>query len=112
VTTFTWVPEFGSQKQVKPNVAQIKFGDSYEQRVANGLNVLQETWSLSFANREPSESASILAFLEARSAIEAFAWTPPDSGTEKAFVCRDWTVMPQRAGRFTISASFMQVFEP
>jgi phage-related protein len=112
MSTFTWVPEFGSQKTVKPAVTQIKFGDGYEQRLANGLNTMAESWNLNFVHRESADALALIAFLETCAAVTAFDWTPPDTATEKEFVCRSWTVVPEKGGRFSITAQFEQVFEP
>lgn len=110
--TFIWTPEFGANKTVKPNVTQVKFADGYEQRFSHGLNSIAQTWSLSFAHREPSEANAIDAFLTARAGVEAFLWTPPDSETALVFVCRAWEKAPQKGGRYTISCQFEQVYEP
>lgn len=111
MTTFTWIPEFGSSADIEPNVAVQKFGDGYEQRQAKGMNSQAETWSLAFANRDASEFADIIAFLKARGAVEAFNWTTPD-GDAIVVVCRKWSKTPQKGNLRTINATFEQVFEP
>lgn len=108
---FTWTPEFGATKSVKPNVAQVKF-EGYEQRIAFGMNSILESWSLSFAQREPAEALAIETFLINRGAVEAFLWTPPGALVPLAFVCRGWEMTPQKGGRYSISCTFEQVNEP
>lgn len=110
MTTFTWTPEFGSSGQATPNVTVNKFGDSYEQRVAQGMNSVKESWSLTFAQRESAEFTAIAAFLVARGGVEAFNWTTPE-GNAIVAVCRAWNKLPQKGSRWTVTATFEQVFE-
>lgn len=109
--TFTWIPEFGVEGDVTPNVTIVKFGDGYQQRQPAGMNTMTESWPLTFANREPDESAAILAFLVARGGAESFDWTTPE-GIDIQVICSKWSKIPQKGGRFSITATFDQVFEP
>lgn len=114
MTEFTWVPEFGISGDFAPAITVNKFGDGYQQRVAQGMNSIAGTWPLTFANRESAEATAILNFLIARGATEAFNWTPPDGAeTSLVFVCPKWSVIPVKGeNRKTITATFEQVFEP
>lgn len=112
MTTFTWTPEFGSSGDYAPNVTINKFGDGYEQRILLGMNSSPGIWNLTFANRETDEGSDILDFLIAREAVEAFLWTPPLESDALVFVCRKWNKAPQKGNRYTITATFEQVFEP
>ena len=48
----------------KPKVNLAKFGDAYEQRLANGINNLEESYSITFNNRTKEEIDDIIAFFE------------------------------------------------
>lgn len=48
------------------------------------------------------------AFLKARMAVEAFYWTPSDTGVQKLFVCRSWN-MTKTGPLFELTATFEQV---
>lgn len=109
MSTFSYTPEFGASKQLRPRVTAIKFGDGYEQRVAQGLNTQLEIWNLNFANRSQVDADAIDAFLRARGGVESFDWTPPDAAASKKFVCREWTRVIQKANLYSISATFEQV---
>ena len=109
---FTYVPEFGAQKQEKPRVTNIQLGDGYSQRVASGINTRAQVWNLVFANREKTEADAIDAFLQARNGVESFDWTPPDLVVAKKFVCQEWNRTIEKANRYTITATFVEVFDP
>jgi len=111
MTTFTYTPDFGAQAAYKPRVRVTAFGDGYEQRVADGINVRAQVWNLQFNNRTNTEAGNILTFLEARNGVEAFDWTPPNESTAIKVVCREWTKTVARANLNNVSASFQQVFE-
>lgn len=111
MATFTYTPDFGAQAAYKPRVRVTAFGDGYEQRVADGINVRAQSWNLQFNNRTNTETANILTFLEARNGVEAFDWTPPNGSAIKV-VCREWTKTVSRNNLNNVSATFQQVFEP
>lgn len=110
--TFTWTPDFGGNRDTEPRVTRVQFGDGYEQRVPNGLNTMPAKFNLTFENREEAEKNQIIAFLKARAGVQNFNWTPPGETTPLKFVCRKWADQFVKANRYTISASFEQVFEP
>lgn len=94
---------------MQPSVIQTKFGDGYELRVTQGINFKPRSWAATFS-KGSSEAADILAFLEARAAVEAFYWTDP-LGNAGTFVCRQWSVAQSAFGVYSVSATFDQVFE-
>ena len=110
MATFTYTPDFGAELKEVPRVRVAKFGDGYEQRSAEGINAIQEVWSLSFNTRTNAERDAIRAFLRARAGVEAFDWTTP-LGTVGKWVCRDWSVSMRAAGVNDMSFTFEQVFE-
>jgi phage-related protein len=111
MATFTTPVDFGAQLSKKPRVLAAQFGDGYQQRLGDGINIAPEEWQLTFSTRTAAERDGILAFLNARNGIEAFDWTSP-AGTVGKFMCPEWTYSPQNAATNTITAKFMQVFEP
>ncbi len=103
------MPDLGAERSVKPSVSVIKFGDGYEQRVANGINFTPKVWSVSFTNAGPMVK-EILAFLEGLGGLEAFSWTDPLDDTAN-YVCREWSSSRQGQGVYRINATFEQVYE-
>lgn len=112
MATFSYTPDFGAQAAYKPRVRVTQFGDGYEQRVADGINVNAQVWNLQFNNRTNTEAGNIITFLATRNAIEAFDWTPPNEGTAIKVVCREWTKTVSRNNLNNVSATFQQVFQP
>lgn len=109
-STFPWQADMGAQRSVKPNVTVTKFGDGYEQRVAAGINFKPKTWSVSFTNTGPMIK-EMLAFLEDRGGVEAFAWTDPMGDTAN-YVCREWSSSRMaKGGIYQVTATFEQVYE-
>ena len=56
------VPDKGVSSTETPRVLLASFGDGYEQRIANGINSLEQTFSLSFKTRTKAEIDDIIAF--------------------------------------------------
>ena len=106
---FTWSPDLGAQRSVKPNVMQTKFGDGYELRVPIGINSKPKTWGVTFT-RDVITASAILDFLDARGGSEAFTWVDP-MNVNSTYVCREWSSSQSDPGIYVVSATFEQVFE-
>jgi phage-related protein len=104
-------PTYGAQKSSQPAVRKVQFGDGYSQRLTFGLNQNPKSWSLTWEVSE-ANADTIEDFLDARGGTESFDWTPPDTATSYKWICEQWTKTIPYLNRATISATFMQVFEP
>lgn len=111
MAVFTYIADFGATAEYDPRVRVARFGDGYEQRVADGVNPMAEAWALTFAVRTDSEAAGIVGFLAARGGFEAFDWTRPD-GVSIRVVCRKWNRTLDRYNMNTVTARFERVYEP
>jgi phage-related protein len=110
MATFTYIPSFPATQASEPRVRKFQAGDGYEQRVTFGLNFDPKEWELRFDNRNDTERAGIVTFLEARRGVEAFDWTDPN-GVAAKWVCEAWTVEQIACNFNNIRAKFRQVFE-
>lgn len=110
--TFTWTPQRSITVSREPDVAVVKLGDGYEQRQVKGINPLMDSYSLTFKSATgkctTNSVKEIEAFLVARMAVEAFNWTPSDTGVQKLFVCRSWS-MTKDGPLYELSCTFEQV---
>jgi phage-related protein len=110
MSDFTYVPSFSSQADYTPRVKVAKFGEGYEQRVGEGINIVPQNWKLLFANRSTVDGDAIISFLVTKAGLTAFTWTPK-TGVQIKVVCRSWSRIYVDAGAQTISCLFEQVFE-
>lgn len=111
MSTFSYTPDFGSQKQTKPRVNNASFGDGYTQRIAMGINTIPQVWNLQFANRTQSERDGIVGFFETCGGVTSFDWTPPNASASIKVICQDWSESPQMGLLYTIAAVFTQVYD-
>ena len=111
MATFTYTPSFEATEISKPRVVTFQAGDGYQQRVGFGLHRDGKEWQLQFLNRTDTERDNILAFLEARGAVESFDWTPP-RGSAGKYICKEWQATLRSCNFNNISATFVEVFEP
>lgn len=79
------------QLEESPKVKTSKFGDGYEQRVADGINNNLQKWQISFNNRSLDDVDVVYNFLKARGGVESFDWTPRGELSPRKFVCRKWS---------------------
>jgi phage-related protein len=113
MATFIWTPDNEPNEAYEPRTREAQFGDGYSQRLRFGLNNNPVTHTLEFTYRENTEANAILNFLNARSGVESFDWTPPWSGgVAGKFVCKQYKRVIYNCTYQNVSATFIQVFEP
>ena len=107
---FEWKADLGAERSSQPLVSNVSFGDGYEYRVSESLNRVRVSYSVNFT-RPAKEIMEIENFLVDRAGSESFKWLDP-LGTERTWVCREWTGPTQQAqGVYVLSATFEEVFE-
>jgi phage-related protein len=109
MSTFTWRPSFGSDKDVKNAVSEAKFGDGYTQRTAMGINSQKDDWTLKFDSIDTTTAQAIDDFLKARGGYQSFTWVNLD-GVSGTYLCKTWKRNYADEDKETISATFERVF--
>lgn len=111
MATFNWIASWGASLTVKPSIQVTRYGEGYEQRAGQGMNVLPRKWSVTFSV-VPDTAEEIEQFLTNLQGVGSFDWLPP-TGQSGKFVCDDgWSRVIDTPGQHTISAVFREVFEP
>lgn len=115
-TLGTVVPDKGITVTNTPRVHTATFGDGYEHRIADGINNLQQSFSVSFATRPKADIDDIVAFFELKNAITAFDYTFADtneSGNEQTIkvVCSSWNQTWAYDDYYSLTATFRRVYE-
>ena len=75
------LPDKTLTMESEPRVRVAQFGDGYAQRVADGINAVNETFEVSFVNRPQSEADDITSFFETNKAVTSFKFTIPNSNS-------------------------------
>ena len=122
-TTYA-TPDKSMAKQSTPRVLIANFGDGYEQRIADGINTLNETYSLTFATRLKEDIDDIVAFLDAKKGVSKFPLIFPDSNVssnpagpagvgerEVKVVTTNYSVTYDYDNFYSLSLSLKRVFE-
>lgn len=109
-------PDRNLARKTKPRTLMAKFGDGYEQRIVDGINNLQETYTVTFRTREPSEIDDIVAFFDSGAGVTPFDYTIKDTnaGGERTIkvVCDDYGLTYTNDIAYSCSATFRRVYEP
>ena len=110
-------PDKGFTRASEPRIFKTEFGDGYEQRLANGINNLVETYAVAFSNRTKEEIDDITAFFANKGAVTAFTFTIPDSNdggsgeTAVKVVCDNWSQAYRYGDYYSCNATFRRVYE-
>jgi phage-related protein len=112
----TVAPDKGFTRNNTPRVHVQKFGDGYEQRLANGINNLEQDFSVQFATRPKDEIDDIVAFFESKKGATAFDFNFADtneSGNEETvkIVCESWDQTWDYDDFYSLSAKFRRIYE-
>ena len=115
LTSTQRVPDKGLNSSNTPRTFTVEFGDGYEQRVANGINALSQSFSVSFDTRPKEEIDDIIAFFVNKAGVTAFSFTYADSNnsgeTTIKVVCEDWSQSWDYDNFYSASATFRKVYE-
>lgn len=85
VNTSKVIPDRSLSRSSKTTVRVAKFGDGYQQRVADGLNSVGSSFSLSFNNRTKEDIDDIVAFFESKKGVASFSFTYPDTNSTTTY---------------------------
>jgi phage-related protein len=106
IQVFEWSPAPEATGAIAFAVRTAKFGDGYQQDVADGINTKSDSWPLTFVGGKAKADA-ISAFLDWHAGWRSFQWTPP-LGKPGLYKCLGYNVVPHGAQAFTITATFAQ----
>lgn len=111
-------PDKSMTKTAAPRVLQISFGDGYEQRIADGINSINETYSLSFKTRLKEDIDDIVFFLDAQKNVAKFLYTMPDSNNttrtgekDVKVVATNYSITYDYEDFYSLTLSLKRVFE-
>jgi phage-related protein len=116
--TLVATPDKSMSKSTAPKVLTATFGDGYEQRIADGINSLQETYSLSFKTRTKEAIDDIVLFLDTQKNVSKFLFTMPDSNNttrtgekDVKVVATSYSVTYDYEDFYSLTLSLKRVFE-
>lgn len=106
IEIFEWPPAVDVQGDATFAVRTAKFGDGYQQDVADGINNRSESWPLTFVGNE-AKTKAIMDFLNWHAGWRSFQWTPP-LGKPGLYKCATYNRQAHGAEAFTVTATFAQ----
>ena len=103
----------GFTRSNTPVIHSISFGDGFEQRIANGINNLQQIMNVTFNTRPKAEIDDIVAFFESLGGVSKFQMTIDDSNANETIkvVCKSWQQTWDYDNFYSLSATFERVYE-
>ena len=103
--------DFGYNRTGTMRTLTADFGDGYNQRTSDGINVTRLSYSVSWSNIDTARKEELRTFLESTNGIESFKWQPPDMNEELLWVNEFPTITSSAAGVWTVSVVLNQVFD-
>lgn len=92
-------------------IIEMKYGNGYGQRAADGLNNSVSSWEVSWENILASEQTTIITAFETARGVDYFTWTPPGSASEKKFIVKKYSQAAMSGEIYSVSASLEQTFD-
>lgn len=116
--TLVATPDKSMSKSTAPRVLTATFGDGYEQRIADGINSINETYSLSFKTRPKADIDDIVLFLDTQKNVSKFLFTMPDTNNttrtgekDVKVVATNYSVTYDYENFYSLSLSLKRVYE-
>ena len=116
------IPDKGMSRSSTSRVRVAKFGDGYEQRLVDGINSIEESFSVNFSNRDRTDIDDIERFFASREGT-SFDFTIPDSNVDSGnypdgthettikVVCAAFSTNYDNDRTYSCSATFRRVYE-
>jgi phage-related protein len=102
----------GYTEETTYRVQTAKFGDGYEQRVADGINFQVVNVTLTCALLDSTEKGDLIDFFNARGGYESFYYTLPSEASPRLWVCQDpIQVTSAEANLWNVSFKIREVFD-
>ncbi len=105
-------PVFPVEVEKKPRNNVSAYGDGYEQRSGDGINIIKPETEVVWTSLTKAEMDTVDAFLTARAGQEGFLWTYPGDSAATKWVCDKWKPRFIGPGNYGINASFRRDFNP
>ncbi len=104
----------GLTQQMNPRVLTATFGEGYEQRISDGIESIEEQFTVTIANQTRAVVQDIEAFFDSLAGATAFKFYLPNSllpnGVEELVVkCVQYNVIVTTDRYYTITATFEKV---
>lgn len=96
-------------RQTTQRILTATFGDGYEQRVGNGINIKQENIGVAFANRAPQEISVLSTFLNNKAGAN---FDIIINGETIKVACENYTTTYVNTSSHTLNTTFRRVYEP
>jgi len=111
------MPDKGFTVEDKTRIYTTGFGDGYEQRVANGINTIDQSFSLNFKTRPKAEIDDLVTFFTGLAGVDLCKFTYADSnagGSETAIkaIASNWTKTYDHGDYYSLSVKLTRVYEP
>lgn len=105
-------PTYGpTSKTTTPRILETKYGDGYRQRMADGINSLEQQYEAGWENITTAEKNALIALFVGWGGWDAFSWTIPGDSLATVWTCKSWKETPKTPGYWDLSASFQREFD-
>jgi phage-related protein len=110
-TTIGFNPDKALKQDMKPRILKAQFGDGYMQRARDGINNINESWTLTWKNRSVADGQKLLNFFESTGGIHAITWTPPYASDPLKVIVETWNTTFPQMEVLTVQAKFTRVHD-
>jgi len=104
----------GIRAAVNQRVRSVSYGGTYEERVPDGINIIEEIYTATFSNRSYDEISDLIDFFDSKNGVESFLLYVKDtSNTEGArgvpVVCEKYNVTYVNKKVASLACTFQKI---
>ena len=101
-----------SSRVRKYRVIEVRLGDGYSQRTADGLNAAEDSWTIVWENLTTTDRTTLMTFFDTVGSWSVFTWMAPgDSVTKKWRIQSDVNERAKAGNLYDISVKVRQEFD-
>lgn len=106
----TAVPSQSSTRRRMYKTKRVKFGNGYTQSAPDGINDMQDEWTLVFENLTLTERNALVTALDSVEGWDYLTWQAPGDNTTKRWLVTDGWSESTTGNAWTITVNLEQTY--
>ena len=92
-------------------ILETAYGNGYKQRAGDGINNIQDQWTVQYDNLTSSQYGTLLTAIDAAYGVNYFIWTPPNESSAKKWIVSQVTRQIKAGFIYSVKLTLTQVFD-
>lgn len=105
-------PDVNSGMEERPDIMAVRLGDGYSVRSPKGINSRAAQMQVSWRGIKLADKNSLVGFFQTQNGYLPFYYQFPGEAATKKWICPEWGWKALAYDIYSVTAVFLQVFDP